>query len=407
MADVKTVTGYLNALDALSDRRLEQSMYSECDVLMDRVVLTLHGEEHALRRAIEWKLFRQNFNRYYEREVYPVTLKQTLAPYLTEGRMDLKEFGFRVNINLSADLSGIDRPAQTEEETDLLVSLSRKFGEGATLFHSTRAKDQVRAEVSEAITAFREQFWEPSRARRQAIIDAISEGRQTDADLPRDILTVLLVNRDKQQLDDAMILREIAFFMQAGAHSSSNTLAHAFHEIEQWCSEHPEDRLRIQQDPFFLQRCIHESLRLHPASPVAWRSAGCPFQLPDGQTVESSDAVVIDLLGANSEIDLFGHDAKAFNPHREVDKKVAPYGLSFGMGIHTCFGRDLAGGAIPSADADPETHHFGTLTSLLRNLYEVGARPDPDSPPTADEGTQRQNWGRYPILLGTDGKGTI
>ena len=93
------VSGYQNAHQALCDRRLVQSMYSECNVLMERVLLTLHGEAHTCRRAIEWKLFRRDFARYYEREVYPATVARTLAPYLARGRLDLPEFGFRVNIN--------------------------------------------------------------------------------------------------------------------------------------------------------------------------------------------------------------------------------------------------------------------------------------------------------------------
>ena len=105
------VTGYQNAFSALCDRRLVQSMYGECDVLLERVLLTLHGAAHAGRRAIEWKLFRRDFARYYESEVYPLTLSRTLAPYLKKGRVDLPEFGFRVNINLSADIAGIDRTA--------------------------------------------------------------------------------------------------------------------------------------------------------------------------------------------------------------------------------------------------------------------------------------------------------
>ena len=123
------VSGYQNAHQALCDRRLVQSMYSECDVLMERVLLTLHGEAHTCRRAIEWKLFRRDFARYYEREVYPATLNRTLAPYLARGHLDLPEFGFRVNINLSADIAGIDRPEGSEAETDALVTLTRKFGD--------------------------------------------------------------------------------------------------------------------------------------------------------------------------------------------------------------------------------------------------------------------------------------
>ena len=73
------VTGYHNAHAALCDKRLVQSMYSECNVLMERVLLTLHGDAHTCRRAIEWKLFRRDFARFYEREIYPNTLAQTLA----------------------------------------------------------------------------------------------------------------------------------------------------------------------------------------------------------------------------------------------------------------------------------------------------------------------------------------
>ena len=45
------VSGYQHAHQALCDRRLVQSMYSECNVLMERVLLTLHGEAHTCRRA--------------------------------------------------------------------------------------------------------------------------------------------------------------------------------------------------------------------------------------------------------------------------------------------------------------------------------------------------------------------
>ena len=129
------VIGYQDAFSALCDRRLVQSMYGECDVLLERVLLTLHGEAHTGHRAIEWKLFRRDFARYYESEVYPNTLSRTLAPYLQQGHLDLPEFGFRVNINLSADIAGIDRTQASPEETDTLVRLTRKFSEGATLFH--------------------------------------------------------------------------------------------------------------------------------------------------------------------------------------------------------------------------------------------------------------------------------
>ena len=233
MKALAKVTGYQHAHAALCDRRLVQSMYGECDVLMERVLLTLHGESHTCRRAIEWKLFRRDFARYYEREVYPATLAQTLGSYLDQGRLDLPEFGFRVNINLSADIAGIDRPEGSESETDMLVAFTRKFSEGATLFHSTRDKAVVRDEVAEALAQFNARFVAPSKRRREAILEQISRGDLPEEQAPRDILTVLLANRDDQDLNDDMILREVAFFMQAGAHSSANALTHTFHELAQ------------------------------------------------------------------------------------------------------------------------------------------------------------------------------
>jgi cytochrome P450 len=401
MRDPIRVSGYHNAFAALCDKRLVQSMYGECSVLMERVLLTLHGEAHTCRRAIEWRLFRRDFARYYEQEVYPHTLAQTLAPYLERGEMDLPQFGFRVNINLSADIAGIDRPLGCASETDDLVALTRKFGEGATLFHSTRDKDSVRGEVADALVQFQEQFFAPSQHRREQLLRAEAAGDLSEDQLPRDILTVLLANRDQQDLDDDMILREVAFFMQAGSHSSANALTHSFHEIHRWCAEHPEDRARLVSEPLFLQRCVHESLRLHPASPVAWRTANETAELTSGDTVHAGDPVMIDLMSANLEPAIFGADAADFNPYRQVADRVPPFGLTFGIGIHTCFGRDIAGGLMnaPGAEGTP---HLGTLTNLLASLLKHDAQPDPKRPPTPDTGTERPNWGHYPVILSAD-----
>lgn len=400
MTSPARITGYQRAHAALCDQRLMQSMYDDCSVLMERVLLTLHGQAHTCRRAIEWKLFRRDFARYYEREVYPLTLAQTLAPYLQHGQLDLPEFGFRVNINLSADIAGIDRPEGSRSETDALVAFTRKFSEGATLVHSTRDKDAVRGEVAEALAQFNTRFLTPSKVRREAILAQITRGELCEESAPRDILTVLLANRDDQELDDEMILREVAFFMQAGAHSSANALTHTFHELHQWCQRHPEDRVRLTADDIFLQRCVHESLRLHPASPVAWRKAREPFVLPNGARVAAGDSVVIDLMSANLEQSLFGYDAESFNPNREVASRIPPFGLTFGIGIHTCFGRDIAGG-LSNAKHPDQVLHLGTLTHLLKSLLQHDARPDPERAPVADNATERPHWGRYPLLIGS------
>ena len=399
MSKIHQISEYTQAFKALCSKELMQSMYNECRQLMHKVLLTLHGEEHSSRRNMELKIFKRDFVRYYEKEVYSVTAASTLKPYLEKGSMDLVEFGYRVNMNLSADLAGIDRPLKTPEETQSLLTIVKKFSEGATLFHSTRDKDEVRAEVSAAMGKFDEIFFQPSRRRRLALLEKLAVGEIDETNLPRDMMTLLLQNQPSSGMSDEMLRRETGFFLQAAAHSTGNSTVHAFHEISQWCAAHPEDKQRVKSDPLFLQRCVHESLRLHPASPVAWRTAVCPFAMGD-KRASAEDQVMIDLETANRDKEIFGEDADIFNPHRSVNGRYPPYGLTFGVGVHSCFGRDLAGGAVPKKGAeeiDVQIHSLGTVTNLVRNLLDNNATVDPDNPPVLDQHTERQHWGKYPV----------
>ena len=366
---------------------------------MEGVLLTLHGRPHRERRNLEFRVFRRGFFRYYEQEVFPSVLQEVLTPYLETGAADLVELGYRVTMNLTADFAGIDRPAKTVEETESLFSLVKTFSEGATLVHSTRDKEEVRREVRQALVKFDNDFLKSSIERRQALLAAFAEGKIEEADLPRDVLTVLLRNEDRLELPTDLLRREIAFYLQAGSHSTANSSVHAMHEIFTWCADHPEDRERIAQDPVFLQRCVHESLRLHPASPVAWRRPIADMKLATGDAAVEDDRVVLDLQAANRDESVFGHDADQFDPHRNLTHRIEPFGLTFGIGVHTCLGRDLDGGVVPRADVDPDTHQYGIVTLLVRALLNEGARPDPNNPPVQDDNTERVNWGAYPILF--------
>ena len=395
-----TVQGYKDALECLREQQLAQSLYDEGAVIMADVLLVLHGAEHRARRLLELKVFRRDFFRYYEQEVFPATLAQTIAPFVAAGAADLVDFGYRVTLNLTADFAGIDRPLRTTQETEHLRALVMSFSEGATLVHSTRNKEEVRAEVREALRDFDHSFYQPSLARRRALLERLRRGEITQGDLPRDVLTVLAQNEDRIELPPELMMREIAFYLQAGSHSTANATTHAFHDLYSWAQAHPDDGLRMRSDPLFQQRCVHESLRLHPASPVAWRKPLCPMHLPTGQAVQPADRVVIDLASANRDRTIFGADADVFNPHRVLSEGVPPWGLTFGVGVHTCLGRDLDGGVLPRPDCDPQTHQYGIVPLLVRTLFERGARPDPDKPPKAASHTERPNWGSYPVVLG-------
>ena len=173
------------------------------------------------------------------------------------------------------------------------------------------------------------------------------------------------------------------------------------HELFTWGETHPEDAARAVNDPLFLQRCVHESIRLHPSSQVAMRRALCPVHLTDRADAQTGDEVAIDLEVANRDVAIFGSDAAQFNPHRVLPRGVPPYGLSFGLGMHACVGLTLAAGVLQKSDVESATHHLGTVALIAQALLRQGARPDPNNMPQKDQGTTRDLWAHYPLLLNT------
>ena len=272
-------SSYKTIKSALVNRNLKQALYDEGKVIMDGVLLTLHGEEHRKRRKLEHRVFQRDFFKYYEQELFPKTLDETINPFLKKGGLDLLDFGYRITINLTADFAGIDRVKKTPEETEDLLSLVKTFSQGATLVHSKRSHEEVNQEVKKALDKFESKFLIPSKKRREILIEKFKNNEVKKEQLPRDVLTILLLNEDKIELSNEIIKREIAFYLQAGSHSTANSMTHALHEIYTWCEGSLKKMKKIKNNPLFLQRCVHESMRLHPASPVAWRRSECPVNL--------------------------------------------------------------------------------------------------------------------------------
>lgn len=395
-----TVDGYKEANQTLSIADLKQSLYDEGRVLMDRVLVTLHGEEHRTRRLLEMKIFKKDFFHYYEKQVLPAVVESTLRRFLPGGRVDLMDFGRRAMLDLTADFAGIDRVQGTEEERDAMVGILNGLGVAATLGQYKGDREAMREVAAKALRDFDQRFFQPSAARRKKLLQQLEQGAITEDDLPRDILTILLRNEGKAGLTPDMILRETGFYFLSGAHTSVHSLTHAMHEMFQWSAAHPEDAARIKTDPLFVQRCVHESLRLHPSSPIAQRRPLCPVHLPDGQQATPEDTVVVDLFRANRQSGTFGDDATSFNPHRQLPPIQPPYGVTFGVGIHTCLGRNLAAGDAAKAGTDPATHQYGTVTLIALALIANNARPDPERAPQREANIAREAWSTYPVLIG-------
>lgn len=386
---------YDEVREALRRRDLKQALYDAGGAVMAGSLITLHGEEHKQRRRAENRLFRRGTFRWWERNLVPGTIETSYADALARGRTDLVHLGRRTIMYLTALVAGIDPPPD-EESADRLEELARVFSAGATAVHSTRDPQELRNEVEQAMTAFEAGFLAPARRRREELLARVEAGDAGEEELPRDVLTAVLRHRDELGMTDAQIRREVAFYLQAGSHSTANLFTHAVHRI-----------FTERQDPAFaarlagrrfVQRCVLETLRLNPASPVAWRRAQADVTLRDGRTIPEGALVELDLRAANADPAVFGPGAASFDPDRALPEGVPPWGHSFGGGMHACIGMELDGG-VHSDSGDDAEHVYGTVTLMVAALLAAGVAPDPDDPPVEDRGSSRTNFERYPVVF--------
>lgn len=393
------LTTYAECRDAFRQKDLRQALYDEGHRLMTGVIVNLHGEEHKARRRLENRLFRRDTFAWYEREVIPRIITEVLAPAVSLGRADLLVVARRTMMNLAVRIAGIDLPP---ERFDHFYALMDRLARASTVAHSTGDKAAIIAEGDAALAEFCGEYLAPSLAARRHALDDHERGLLAEDDLPRDVLTTLLRNQDRLDLPVEVIEREVAYYPWVGSHSTSHQLVHAMHHVLEWCDAHPGAPAELKRDPVRLQRFVHESLRLHPASPVSLRHALVDVELRTGTRIPAGSTVALDLVAANRDPDVFGPDADRFDPARALPEEVAPWGLSFGHGVHACLGQELAGGLAFHPGDVVEHHLLGAIVVMIRVLLGHDARRDPDDPPVRDASTTRDVFARYPVLLGAE-----
>jgi cytochrome P450 len=387
------LTSYAEARAGLRNRDLRQALYDEGHRLMTGVIVNLHGAPHVARRRLENRLFRRDTFAWYESEWIPRIIETVLAPTIAAGRGDLLPMARRTMMRLSVDVAGVDL---AEDSFEHFYELMDRLAKASTVAHALGDREVIIADGDGALETFRDHFYR-SHDRRAALVERHERGEVPEADLPRDVLTTLLRNQDRLDIPDDTMLREIAYFPWVGSHSTSAQLVHAMHHIFEWIATHPADRGRLTNDHELRQRFVHESMRLHPASPVAQRIAVADTTLKSGEVIRAGDSVTINIEAANRDPEAVGANPDDFDPHRSRVDGIAPWGLTFGTGTHACLGQELASGLEPNDDLD---HHLlGTVALMTGAILAAGARPDPDDPPTLDTGTTRAVWGRYPVLL--------
>lgn len=396
------ITGYRDSEAALKIRDLHQALYDADPIFLPRTVVCLHGDEHLKKKRTVMSVFTRRFFRHYQNEVYPDCLRETLEPAVAAGGGDMVRFAYRVLVNLVSDTAGLDRD-HTPQETDRIQALIGKLGHAPTLGQLLEGdRDQLLAEIREALHEFESDYFAPSLARRKALLARVEAGEMDEADLPADVITAMLRAYPEGTLDHDERVKDAAFFILAGAFTTANVLMNAVHEILGWLDDHPDDRAKLIDDPVLLQKFVYEAIRLHPASPIARRRALCPMDLPDDAHLDDGDFLAIDLMQANRQPEIFGEDAASFNPHRTLPKGVMLHGLSFGGGMHSCLGRMLAAGVPAAANGAQETDgetEWGTIHMVVRELLAHGIARDPGHPAQIDKSTTRKHFKTFPFVF--------
>jgi cytochrome P450 len=333
--------------------------------------------------------------------VIPVLIAEGVGASIAIGSADLLPLARRTMMKLACTIAGLD---VVDGDFDVVFGLMNRLARAATVFHATVDRDDLRADGLEALASVDEQFVRPALRRRVALLNALDRNEVSEEELPRDVLTTLLRNQNDLGLPIDVVIRETAYFPWVGSHSTANAFVHAMHHLFEWFEAHPASAATIAEDPLRLQRFVHESLRLHPASPQTHRLGTEESTNIDGHAIAYGQRVIVDMELANRDPDVWGAGADTFDPDRPIPVDAAPWGLTFGHGVHACLGMELAGGTAPETNAagtvDLETHVYGAITTMARALLAHGVRPDPTRPPEIDTSTVRTVFASYPVVFG-------
>ncbi len=397
--------------DALFNTSLSRSFdkrsYHDGNI-RDGVVSISHGPVHRARRRVENTQFRPDVLRLYERELFPAVMNGLLDRLIDQEEIDLYAVGELLSVVLASRRAGIEFDPDSLDELRRLVHAVDVFSQGSAILDA-KDPDAVRDLVRATYREFEADFVRPAWQRRQAMLDRVERGELDPADLPHDILTVLLLHRGDAQLelaDDGRVVREVATYLQGGTHTSGQTLVNAIDLI--FMSDQPYEALldRIAGDLLFAQRAVHETLRLRPTTPRIKRRAEVDLELA-GRSIPKDALVVLDAAAAHLDPALFGGHPERFDPDRAVADGVPRWGLAFGAGAHQCPGRSVAGGfPVPDEFAVDGEHVFGLVALMLQAIARRGVRPDPDRLPERDTRTERfTRWRHYPVRFSASRSG--
>jgi cytochrome P450 len=376
----------------------------ERTIFLEDTLIMAEGQRHSDLKQLFAPLMSRQAVAYYELHLVEPVIQEAIAEMQTgrgpDGlvRTDIVPLIHATLTRISARVTGVDG-VDTIERTDRFRDLVLTLSAATTAGFSANPEETILA-GRQAMDTLVDEYLQPSLDRRIELVKRLRAGEIEKTDLPRDMLTSLCLEDDLSHPDDDQkipyVWRQCALFLTASIKTTSHSLPHVFVHIDEWIHEHPEDRPKLA-DPEFLHRAAAESFRLHQTAPARFRAAMRDVTLSTGRKVTEGEMVALHAPPANVQTEVFGADARYFNPWRETPKGMQPWGMTFGLGVHTCLGRNLVTGMMNKGDDKHGTH--GTAVRIMMALYALGAELDPDNPPQRPEGSLHDTYESVPIIL--------
>jgi cytochrome P450 len=389
------LSGYSEVLEAFRSPLLRTLVEPGTGSLRSGTVLRIEGGEHTRRRRTLNRLTSRDGAAWFrDRELVPIANEALGALRWSaqdRGRpaFDLVEFGNLLFLRLVFAQIGLPPIASDEEireVRDLVAELELAYlGSGSPAERETMVRRGLAAKETFGI-----RYFLPALTARTAILASVERGERPEAELPRDLLTLIASHAEPEWADSELALREaVTDILFAGTANSVHSLVHAVDELLGWLESHPEDRDHCG-DADFLARVVSEALRIHVVNVAFFRLATADVELSGGTRIPAGAIARLGIRAANLDASVFGPDAADFNPNRVLRQGVYPYGLAFGSGVHMCFGLNVVLGPDQVS---------GTHVHMLRELFGAGIQRDPQSPPRRPAAGHRDVFETYPVLL--------
>ncbi|MDA2893859.1 cytochrome P450 [Mycolicibacterium sp. BiH015] len=189
-----------------------------------------------------------------------------------------------------------------------------------------------------------------------AYVDGMVATRRTD--LTDDLLSELIrAESDGERLNSDELRMLVAGFLMAGTDTTRNQLAAS---VQVLC-EHPDQWVKLRDNPQLAMQAVEESMRHSPAACIVPRAATEDVEF-GGYLFPAGTFVLVNTLAANRDPAIY-HDADRF----DISRNDVPAILTFGGGAHYCLGANLARRELAEA--------LVVLTRRLRVPRRIGPAP--------------------------------